>query len=362
MKKVSLKLNNLFLLLLLLGISVGVVSCENEFETEGSNTGANEPPVINSVSEAREDVPVTQGVLENTYIIRGKNFSSLTEIYFNGVRTGFNPALTTDTLTFATIPENAPYVGQTNTLQMVNLYGSAEYDFSLLNIEEYTEATIDGVKTVTLIGGDFSETTSVTFVSGSEEEGNLVEREAEILSISETEVTVEVPSGVEQAYIYLETARGAVAQSDSYGFSYSIYIDELNPDWEMSQWGGTYDLETTEPALGQYSIQSVREGWSGLTFIAPDIPFDEYEAITVSLYGTGDPGDSVILAINDFDGNASHQQIELLPGEWKKVVIPLSSFYPNGGEPATIFRLDFQESSNTGKAQYVFYVDDFGFL
>ncbi|WP_026914908.1 hypothetical protein [Christiangramia portivictoriae] len=338
-----------------------LVSCDSEFDVI-SPEGGDGPPVITSVSEAREDVVVTQGVLENTYIIRGENFSTLKAIYFNGVQASVNLALTTDNLTFATVPESAPYVGQSNELVLENLSGSTSYDFSLLTIDDFTEATIEGVKTVTLLGGDFSETSSVTFVSGTEEAGNLVEREAEIISVSETEVTVEVPSGVEQAFIYLETARGAVAQSDSYGFNYSIFIDELNPEWEMSQWGGTFDLQTTDPALGQYSIQSIREGWSGLSFLAPDIPFDEYDAITVSLYGTGDPGDSVILAINDFDGNASHQQIELIPGEWKKVVIPLSNFYPNGGEPATIFRLDFQESSNTGKAQYVFYVDDFGFL
>ncbi|AVR44596.1 hypothetical protein C7S20_04570 [Christiangramia fulva] len=355
-------LNKGFFSFMILLISVfSLVSCEDEFATESIDS-AKEPPVVTSVSEAREDIPVTQGVLENTYIIRGKNLASLTEIYFNGVQAGFNPALTTDELTFVTIPENAPYVGQNNKMTLVNLYGTTEYDFSLLTIEEYTEATVDGVKTVTLHGGDFSETTKVTFVSGSEENGNLVEREAEILSVSETEVTVAVPSGVEQAYIYLETSRGAVAQSESYGFSYSIFIDALNPDWEMSQWGGTFDAQNTDPALGEYSIKSVREGWSGITFLAPDIPFDQYEAITVSLYGTGAPGDSVTLAINDFDGNATHQQIELIPGEWKKVVIPLSNFYPNGGEPNTIFRLDFQESSNTGKAQYIFYIDDFGFL
>ena len=130
----------------------------------------------------------------------------------------------------------------------------------------------------------------------------------------------------------------------------------------MSQWGGTFDVQATDPALGQYSIQSVREGWSGLTFLPPNIAFDEYDSITVSIYGTGAPGDSVTLAINDFDGSASHQQLVLVPGQWTKFVIPLSDFYPNGGEPDTIFRLDFQESSNTGQAQYIFYVDDFGFL
>ncbi|WP_373056529.1 hypothetical protein [Zunongwangia sp. H14] len=346
--------------LLLLALVFSTVSCESEFDVDEIE-GGNEPPVIESVSEVQEDIPVTQGVLENTYIVRGKNFATLTEIYINGMRAGFNPALTTDNLTFVTIPEEAPYVGQENKLRFVNLAGESSYDFSLLTIEDFTEATTeDGIKTVTLTGGDFTETSSVLFVSGTEEAGNLVERPAEILSVSETEVTVAVPDGVEQAYIYVETARGAVAQSDSYGFSYSIYIDSLNEDWTMSQWGGTYDLQVTNPALGQYSIQSVREGWSGLTFNpTTPISFTEYDAITVSIYGTGDPGDMVNVALNDF---AATVGVELVPNQWTKFVIPLSDFYPNGGAPATITRIDFQEASNTGKPQYIFYVDDFGFL
>ncbi len=334
-------------------------SCESDFDVDEIE-GGNEPPVITSVSEVQEDVPVTQGVLENTYIIRGENFSTLTEIYINGTRAGFNPALTTDNLTFVTVPSDAPYVGQENKLRLVNLAGETSYDFSLLTIEDFTEATTDdGIKTVTLIGGDFTETSTVTFVSGTEEAGNLVERDADILSVTETHVTVAVPDGVEQAYIYLETARGAVAQSDSYGFSYSIYIDALNAEWEMSQWGGTYDTMNEEPALGQYSIESVREGWSGLTFLPNEtISFNTYDDLTVSLYGTVE-GQLVNIALNDF---AASVQVELIPGQWTKYVIPLSDWYPTGGAPATITRIDFQEATNTGAAQYIFFVDDFGFL
>lgn len=359
MKTMKYSRNTKFPFLILLLAVFSLTSCESEFDVEEIE-GGSEPPVITSVSEAREDIPVTQGVLENTYIIRGENFASLTEIWFNGVRASFNPALTTDELTFTSVPSNAPYVGQENTLRLVNLHGETTYDFSLLTIEDFTEATTDeGVKTVTLIGGDFSETSTVTFVSGSEEEGNLVERDAEIISISETQVTVEVPDGVEQAYIFLETARGAVAQSDSYGFSYSIFIDALNPDWEMSQWGGTFDVENASPALGQYSIASYREGWSGLTFLpTTNISYNDYQALTVSLYGTVE-GQLVNIGINDFDAIV---QVELIPGQWTKYVIPLRDWYPTGGAPALITRIDFQEASNTGLPQYIFYVDDFGFL
>lgn len=355
---ISIIRNRIPLLFLFLTTMVLVVSCDDDFDVDRPS-GSTAPPVINSVSEAREDVPVTQGVLESTYIIRGENLSTLVGIYFNGTRAGFNPALGTDNLVFVTIPEDAPYVGQENIMRLENLAGATEYDFSLLTITDFTEGTTeDGLKTVTLLGGDFTDTETVTFTSGSEEAGDLVEREAEILSVTETEVTVAVPAGIEQAFIFLETSRGAIAQSDSYGFNYSIFIDELHPDWTMSQWGGTFDVQNTDPALGEYSIRSVREAWSGLTFLPPAIPFNQYGSITVSIYGTV-ANQKVNLAINDFDGVVL---LDLQPNQWTKFVIPLSQFYPNGGAPAVINRIDFQEASNTGNAQYIFYVDDFGFL
>ncbi len=334
-------------------------ACENEFEGDDDGPNTN-PPVITSVSEAREDVAVTQGVLEGTYIIRGENLSSLVSIHFNGVQAGFNPALLTDNIAFVRIPREAPFVGQTNTMRLETLGGVIEYDFSLLTIEGFTEETIDGVKVVNLQGGDFTDASKVTFVSGSEALGNLEERPANILSVSPTQVSVEVPSGVTQAFIFLETSRGAIAQSASFGFNLSVYIDGLSAGWTTSEWGGTHDLASTEFALGEFSIKSIREAWSGLTFLPEDvdIAYNDFQAITVQIYGTDDIV-SVRLALNDFDAQV---ELTLVPGEWTKFVIPLSDFYPNGGPPEEIFRIDFQESSNTGLPQYIFYVDDFGFL
>ncbi|GHA41889.1 hypothetical protein GCM10007103_23990 [Salinimicrobium marinum] len=336
-----------------------IASCESDFDVEELE-GGNEPPVILSVSEAQEDVPVTQGVLENTYIIRGENLSTIIGIWFNGERSNFNPALGTDQVAFTTIPETAPYVGQENVLRIENTAGVTEYDFSLLNIQGFTESTTEaGVKTVTLLGGDFSDTETVTFTTGTEEDGNLIERDAEILSVSETEATVVVPDGVEQAFIYLTTSRGATAQSESYGFNYTIFIDQLNQDWEMSQWGGTFDVENTDPALGEYSIESVRDAWSGITFTpSTPISFNEYNSITVSLYAAGATR-QVNVALNDFNASV---EVELTPNQWQKVVIPLSRFYPTGGAPAAINRIDFQEATNTNEGPYTFYIDDFGFL
>ena len=336
-----------------------VSACENEFKKEDTDPNT-APPEITSVSEAREDVVVGQGVLGNTYIIRGRNLSSLVSIQFNGTDAGFNPALVTDEIVFVRVPMEAPFLDQDNIMRLETQGGVIEYDFPLLTVEGFTEETVDGEKVVNLIGGDFTDVSKVTFVSGSEELGNLVEREAEIVSITQSRVTAKVPAGVTQAFIFIETSRGAIVQSESFGFSYSIYIDGLNEDWVTSEWGGTHDLASQEVALGETSIKSIREGWSGLTFLPEnaDIGFSDFTSITVQIFGQGDIL-SVNMALNDF---AASVNLPLTSGEWNKFTIPLSDFYPNGGAPDEIFRIDFQESSNTGLPQYIFFVDDFGFL
>ena len=337
---------------------VALNACENEFKSDDEDPSM-APPEITSVSEASDDKAVTQGVLGSTYIIRGKNLNSLVSVQFNGVDAGFNPALLTNEIAFVRVPEDAPFLDQANVMRIETLGGVLEYDFSLLTIEGFTEETLNGTKVVNLMGGDFSDAAKVTFVSGSEDTGDLVEREATIVSVTQNQVTAEVPAGVTQAFIFLETSRGAIAQSESYGFSYSIYIDGLNEDWSTSEWGGTHDLASNEVALGQTSIKSIREAWSGLTFLPDnaDIQFSDYQSITVQIFASDDVK-AVRLALNDF---ATQVELALEPG-WNKFTIPLSDFYPNGGEPDEIFRLDFQEASNTGLPQYIFYVDDFGFL
>lgn len=359
--------NTSVVLLLILSVFI-FASCENEFANDTTSAGGSEPPIVNSVSEAREDTPVTQGVLENSYIIRGENFSTLTAIYFNGYRAGFNPALTTDGLTFVTIPEDAPYLGQDNILRVENLAGSTEYDFSLLTIEEFSEELIDGANAVILYGGDFTDVERVVFASGSEEEGNLVEREADIISVTESTVAVKVPDGVVQAFIYVYTSRDAIVQSTSYGFNYPIYTDAFN-NWELGGWGEPQE-ESADVALGASSIKKNSAQWEGLTFTptddAEDLVLEDYSTMAVSIY----PGDGVTrlkLRVNDADlasnnAETDYFKIDVIPNEWNKIVIPVNTFYPNGGAVEVINRIDFQLADDTSAGAKVYYIDQFGFV
>ncbi|MEZ4810279.1 MAG: hypothetical protein R2819_07950 [Allomuricauda sp.] len=337
-----------------------MASCSNEFNQSDLATGSTEPPIITSVADATENTPVQTGVLGNLYYIKGKNLASTISIKYNGFDAGFNPTLVTDNLIISQIPAGAPYINASNKLTVETLYGVAETNFSLLTITDFTEGLVDGVNAVTLNGGDFTDADQVLFVSGSEDDGNLVERDARIIDKTASTITVEVPDGVIQAFIYV-FVNGAIAQSTSYGFNYPIFTDEIINGWELGGWDGS-QATSTEVALGSTSIRRESLNWGGLTFISNDMTEDlviaDYSAINFQIYPANSETVRVACALNDF---AVQVELDLVPGEWNSFSIPLTDFYPPGTAPETITRIDFQEFSG-GNAPFLFYVDQFGLI
>ena len=348
-----------FLLILAITLSVSCGADNGDENLEQYQTYTKQAPVVKGVYTARYQEEIKQGVLENMVNIKGENFSSLKAIYFNGYEAYFNPTMVTDTDIFVVIPKEAPFISNLNKLRLVTAAGATEYDFPLLTITSFNTGN-DGIgDTVTLYGGDFTYANQVVFSRGSEENGDLVENEADIISQTATELTVYVPAGTTQAYINVNTTLGASVRSKSYGFNYPLYVDSPNSDWDVSGWSGTQDTASTDYALGQYSVKRESEQWGGLTFFlnegANPIVFADYSSIAVKIYAVAE-GQTLVLAFNDFDASVS---LELKAGEWKEFNIPLTDFYSAGSGPETITRIDFQASSD---GIQVFYVDDFGLL
>lgn len=364
MKKVKIYNKYYFLSLLLMSMSFSLVSCDNEFNEPSNISGGNtNPPVITSVNEAREDVSVTEGVLENLYYIKGQNLGAVTSIQYNGFEAGFNPVYVTENLIISKIPEDAPYISEINKLRVETLYGVAEYNFSLLAIEGFSEEVIDGKSVLIFSGGDFTNVESASFVSGTEELGNLVERPANVLSASQTEVIVEVPDGVIQAFIYLITSSGASIRSTSYGFNYPIFTDELI-GWTLSGWDGEQGL-SSEVALGSTSIKRSSLNYGGLSLFPGDdnetLVLADYSTFLIQIYPATASTKRVNFALNDF--TSPQYLINLIPGQWNKIEIPISSIYPAGTAPETITRIDFQMFAEDGDdPPYLYYVDQFGLL
>ncbi|MEL7148998.1 MAG: hypothetical protein AAFO69_21675, partial [Bacteroidota bacterium] len=307
---------------LALMVLITFVACENDFDG-GDDDPNTKPPSITSVSEVQEDVEVTQGVLEGTYILRGENLSSMISVSFNGQAAGFNPALLTDEIAFVKVPEETPLLDQSNVMRIETLGGVVEVDFPILHIEEFTETTRDGVKVVVLQGAGFDNDPKVTFVSGSEALGNLVERAATVVSVSDTEIVAEVPSGITQAFIFVETSRGAIAQSASYGFVLAAYLDELNTDFAVEGWGGDEDYASTEVALGETSIKKTYQQWAGLKWrIGSPISTRDFSTMVIKIYG-GTNASRLRISFNDLNNNDIGYVVEVKEGEWNSFSLPL---------------------------------------
>jgi len=340
-----------------------ISSCENEFDG-GDNEPNTNPPQVTSISEIMEDVEVTQGILEGTYILRGQNLSSMVSITFNGQTSGFNPALLTDETAIVKVPKETPVVGQSNIMKVETLGGVLEIDFPILHIEDFEESTLNGVKVVTLKGAGFDFDPKVTFVSGSRELGNLVEKPASVISVTDTEIVAEVPSGVTQAFIFVETSRGAIARSASYGFVLTAYLDELNEDFAIEGWGGDEDYASTDIALGESSIKKVYQQWGGLKWrLSNPVSTQEFSTMVMKVYG-GTNSSRLRISFNDLNNNDIGYIVDIEPGEWNSLSFLLNDqkFWDGDGPQDEISVIVIQELSGVPHDEYVYYIDDFGFL
>ncbi|UOB16745.1 hypothetical protein [Abyssalbus ytuae] len=369
MKRFKILIKTLSFLIPVLSFQLFSTSCENEFNDPESFDINTNPPVITSIAEARENTPVEQGVLENIYYIKGKNLGSITSLKYNGYEAGFNPVFVTDNLIISTIPAEAPAVSEINKVRVQTPYGVAEYDFRLLTIESFETGNDGTSDIVTLYGGDFSALEKVIFFSGSEENNNLVETEAEVVDYGAGFITVRVPEGTTQAFIRVNTTLGASTVSESYGFNFPLFVDSINPDWHIDGWNNDGSGVTDEVAIGQYSVKANLVGWGGLNFQVNDddhnlgAKFDNYSTLVFKAYAT-EANQQLVLDVNDgevhWDGeNAieiSNPDYGWEPGDWTPVEIKLSDLYPGGTEPTTIWRMYFQIEQGT------FYIDDMGFL
>ncbi|MGX1928977.1 hypothetical protein [Flagellimonas sp. 2504JD4-2] len=357
-RNISHKANFEYILIIL--AMIAIVGCSNEFNTNNLDTGNMEAPIITGVTDLIEDSPVQAGVLGSTYYIKGANLLSTTSIKYNGFESNFNRSFVTENEIISQVPLDAPFLGTSNKLTVETSHGVAEYDFLLFTIDEFTEEVVEGTNAVVITGGDFTDVDEVSFVSGSKEDGNLVEREARIIEVTPTTLTVEVPEGVTSAFIFVNV-NGAFARSKPYGFNYAVFTDEIINDWELGGWDGTQE-PSNEVALGSTSIRRESGPWAGLTFTATaatsDLVIADHSSINLQIYPANDITTKLACGLNDFDAIVS---FDLVPHEWNSISIPLTDFYPEGTGPETITRIDFQIFRGE-EGPYLFYLDQFGFI
>lgn len=357
MKKILTTIKGFALCMLLLNIA----SCSSEFnETNGFSTVSNSQPVINTVTQASSNQNVTTGVVGRTYFIKGKNLTGTFDVKFNGLSANVNPTFVTDNVVIVNVPFGTPFINSSNKLVLSTAVGDAEFDFSILSIDSFTEGIQNGKTTVTINGGDFTNASKVVFASGSEAAGNLEEKEATILDSDAETITVEVPDGIIQAFISVHIGNVSAVALDSYGFNYPIFTDELF-GWTIAGWGAPQEIVTDQFSIGTTSVRKDANNWNGLSFFigdGPDLVFTDYETLSFQIYPANENTVKIGVRLNSEDD--SRQVIDVVPGQWNKFDMRLRDFYPTN-PPNVIDRIDFQEFSG-GTAPFLFYVDQLGLI
>ncbi|MEH6407195.1 MAG: IPT/TIG domain-containing protein [Leeuwenhoekiella sp.] len=309
-------------------------------------------PNVESITLAANDSLVVTGFSNNMYLIRGSGFSNLEKIYFNETDTYFNPTLVTDNAIFVTVAEDTPYKGANNNLVLKTSNGSTSYSFPIGApppvITSFTPLAAGAGDIVTIKGAIFDNLLSVRF-------GDI---EAKIVSSTETEIKVEVPAGVVQSFLFVETSGGITQSTETFGFKYLIYDDALAEGWWVGGWDGTQDFVNTEQVKrGDFAAKrTYTGGYSGFQIGngGDAILLSDYQAIKVSIYGGAGIGDVKVVLNGSYDDG---KVITIVEGEWTNFTIPLSEL---GNVSDTLNEIVIQEFS--GSAPSIIYIDDLGLI
>lgn len=352
----SLKAKYLLGLLVLSSLILNVLSSCSE-EQDNTTPG---PLRIDSVSltghnlvdgvYVPKDSLTEVGYSGNLYIVRGSGFSQTQKIFFNDFEADFNPTLVTDNTIIVAVPVGTPYVDVSNKLRIVTLKGEAEYDFVIgqpsPKITSFDPVAGSAGDIVTIKGEVFDNLIGVKFDDA----------EAVVISSTSTEIKVEIPAGVVQAKIYVETAGGVAESPGSFGFKRIIYDDALGDGFQLwGGWGGTQELQSTEVVKrGTYAIKRVTDPWSALQIGYAGSTLNlgtDVTAVKVSIYAENTGKVKIVFNSDDAHGKV----IDVVGGQWTDFTIPVSEITPQ----TTFSQLWLQEFAGSAN---VLYIDDFGFI
>lgn len=329
--------------------AIFIVSCTDL----GDNSPKSyDPPSLTSISTVTKDSLTSEGNLYNTYILRGNNLASTNALYINDYKNDFNPTQVTNNTMFFTVSPNVPWKNVSDKLKVETLAGVAEIDFHIVQpapvIDDFSPKLGAAGTIVTITGEIFENIEGVFF--GDIEVTN-------IISSSDTEIVIEVPSGVAVSTLTVTTAGGSTESADFYGgIVYTIYDEALNSSaWWEGSWGGATDLQNTEnPFRGTYSLKKIAEPWSALQVGTwTEVLIADYQLIQFEFYAE-DSG-TILISFNGDESGA--YAVDVTGGEWQTVTAPMSQISNGGSDKITAIII--KEGSGNSTVQYI---DDLGFI
>lgn len=299
--------------------------------------------------DRQTDVPVDKLVCGNMYIIRGSGFSTLKEIYFNGMKSVFNLTLVTDTAIIVTIDSKTPYYNEMNEVKLVTGIGTLKYDIPVLppypRIQGFPINAIPG--DVITITGDYFLHPVVYFGT----------TQVDLISASLTEIKVKVPEGNYMQNLAINNVSGTTVAPQVFGSA--IYDDAFTNVWGwQSLWDDTNGFNnayTKDFYQGSKCIEWKAGEWDGYVIGINNWSYDDtdkYKAVRFSIKGAK-PG-----KVKFFVNGSTETNIKIVEFKdtWTYVEIP----YSEVGGPIELTQIGFQEFGGFGGNEML--LDDIGLV
>lgn len=227
-------------------------------------------PVIDLVSKSVDStgapmnplVNTRLGFANNTYVIKGRGFSSLKHVYFNDFESFFNTTLVTDNTIIVTVNRDTPYLNGSNKLKIVTGYGTLLYDFVI----GPPTPEFAGFQSINAADGSNIALKGNYFVNPIVTVGGV---NATIVSSDLTNIVATLPPGSQGKKVTVKTLSGAITYTSQIGTS--IYDDVFYGGITANTWGGAsepFNLAYSEnPAnikQGDKAIEYKANGYSAL--------------------------------------------------------------------------------------------------
>ncbi|MGC4129116.1 MAG: IPT/TIG domain-containing protein [Bergeyella sp.] len=303
-------------------------------------------PVITSVNDIVNNLPVTQGYRENMYIIHGARLDNTTEVYFNGVLAQYNPALSTYSNVFVIIPEDAPYGIDDQEIKLVTTTGSTTYEFTIAppapSFKSFQPVNAADGEQITIYGNYF--VNPVVTVGGIE---------ATIVSYTETQIVATLPAGSQDKKVMVTTSAGSTEWGTAVGTA--IYDDAFYAPWNISSWNGHEYVTDFDGAFqGSVYIKKTIPAWGNLQsdWIYDTVPITKYKGIKFAVRSDS-PGKVVFLFNGQYWGDAT--RAINTSKEWTEYEYTWADL----GNPSVVQFIGFQEFSGS---ENNYYFDNFSYI
>lgn len=306
------------------------------------------PPTLTAITNLTNRGVELQAVDYGDWIIiKGTNLKTTQKVDFNG-------ALAADSLTYAEdngitvkIPANLTDPIN-NPITVTTKYGTATLNFKIKQPSPLVEGFSPGAGVpddeITIAGNYFKGLSGVT-INGVN---------ATIVSSTQTEIKVKVPTGVTYGPVVVTTPVGSVTATKTFGLKHAIFDDALRNSWTNTSYSSTLNLASTENnRRGTAAIKATYIGFGAVRFrLVSKFNTAGYSMVKISIFGgAGTQGKKIRISVTPA---AQTYELILNEGKWTDYQVPLI----NIGNPATIEYITFQEFSNFASQVYI---DDVGF-